>query len=87
MKVLKRVKNDQMIYGKTAAIRDLPAEFGDIQTIATGKIVEIARILHSKSSRFALNTRKRSTKTKRLALKISRVWAGFARNETENGKG
>ena len=34
-----------MFYGKTTAVRDAPAEFANVEAIATEEIVEFARIL------------------------------------------
>ncbi len=79
-KFLKPVNNCQTNYGNAAAVRDVPAEFSSVESIAPEEIVELATVLRSNFNRFARNARKRSTKTKRLPIKMSKVTSRFMRS-------
>ena len=72
-KVLKRVKNGLVFYGNATAVRNVPDQFGNVESIATQKIVENALILRAKSNRFARNARKRSPKRK-VKHKVGRCY-------------
>ena len=73
-KVLKTVRNDSIICRRTAAVRDVPADLGDVESIATEKIAEMAPIQRIKSNRMA-DTQEKEVQRRKSALKVEQFLA------------